>query len=291
MSMRRRCPRQSISKPPCTRPSRCMRAPTPASSSRSTQTCSSTPARMRPSTCSPVWRSMITASMPALARSWPSSRPEGPAPMMATWVRVATVSAGHGGVHPVAPLRVRRRRRGHEVEQRPRRVGLARARADCRREGRDDLDRRRQRPEHVDAFEVNQLGQLLEAELHIAARHQRAHRNSGRRRRRSDPRLRGDAPALEQSAEPRRRSGRSRSRSCAPPAPRAGAHRRCRSPGAARPRAPRPRRPSARGRPCCRRPRDPRSAACRSRRTRARRRRTARPPARARRRRPRLPIR
>ena len=40
--------------------------------------------------------------------------------------------ARHARVHSLAPLRVRRRRRGHEREQRPRRVGLARARADGR---------------------------------------------------------------------------------------------------------------------------------------------------------------
>ena len=51
-------------------------------------TCSSTPARMRPSTYSALWRSTITASMPALCSSWPSSSPEGPAPMIATWVRM-----------------------------------------------------------------------------------------------------------------------------------------------------------------------------------------------------------
>src|SRR3954471_18356606 len=31
----------------------------------------------------------MTASMPALCRSWPRSRPAGPAPMMATWTRIA----------------------------------------------------------------------------------------------------------------------------------------------------------------------------------------------------------
>ena len=87
MSIRWRRPFHSTSNPSCTSPSRCIRAPTPSSSSRSTQTCSRTPARMRPRTCSPVWRSRITASIPALARSWPSSSPEGPAPTMATWVR------------------------------------------------------------------------------------------------------------------------------------------------------------------------------------------------------------
>jgi hypothetical protein len=31
-------------------------------------------------------------SMPALCSNWPSSSPEGPAPMMATWVRMGLVS-------------------------------------------------------------------------------------------------------------------------------------------------------------------------------------------------------
>src|SRR5262245_13567342 len=53
-----------------------------------TAPCSSTPARIRPSTYSPVWRSRITLSMPARCSSCPSSKPEGTAPTMATCVRV-----------------------------------------------------------------------------------------------------------------------------------------------------------------------------------------------------------
>jgi hypothetical protein len=37
----------------------------------------------------------MTASMPALNSNWPSNKPEGPAPTMATWVRVV-----HMGVSP-----------------------------------------------------------------------------------------------------------------------------------------------------------------------------------------------
>ena len=206
--MRWRWPRQSISNPSCTRPSRCMRAPTPTSSRKSTQTCSRTPARMRPSTCSPVWRSRITASMPALARSCPSSRPDGPAPTMATCVRLRghrsmlrAVAFDVDRVHAVAPLRVRGRGRGHEREQRPRRHGLARVRADGRRERGDDLDRRRQRPEHGRCLRVRELRLLLKAELDLAARHQPAHGNAGRRGDDPVPDLLGDAPALEQPVE------------------------------------------------------------------------------------------
>src|SRR6185436_15540445 len=32
------------------------------------------------------WRSTITLAMPARCSSWPNRRPDGPAPMMATWV-------------------------------------------------------------------------------------------------------------------------------------------------------------------------------------------------------------
>ena len=71
-----------------TSPSRCRRAPTPASSSRSTVPCSSTPARMRASTYSALRCSRMTVSMPAFASSAPSSRPDGPAPTIATWVVV-----------------------------------------------------------------------------------------------------------------------------------------------------------------------------------------------------------
>src|SRR5690606_1389688 len=61
--------------------------PTPARSRISTVPCSSTPARMRPNTYSGVRRSRMTASMPAWCKSWPSSSPAGPAPMIATCVR------------------------------------------------------------------------------------------------------------------------------------------------------------------------------------------------------------
>ena len=282
MSMRWRWPRQSISKPPCTSPSRCMRAPTPTSSRRSTHTCSSTPARMRPSTCSPVWRSRITASMPAFARSCPSSRPEGPAPTIATWVRVALrLASSRTRLHALAALRVRRRGRGHEREQRPRRFRLARARADRRREGRDDPDRRRQRPEHVDAFDVQSAPSAAESRAPLAARRpaRRRGRPGGGVTIRS--RICSAMPQRSNSRPARRRSGRSRCRSCAPPAPRAGARPRCRCPAAARRARTATATPERTRSTRCPRPGGRPRAACRSRRAPAPPRRTARRPARA----------
>src|SRR5207302_5890437 len=48
--------------------------------------CSITPARIRPSTYSPLRCSTMMLAMPCLWRSWPRSKPEGPASMTATWV-------------------------------------------------------------------------------------------------------------------------------------------------------------------------------------------------------------
>ena len=70
----------------------------------------------------------------------------------------------------MAPLRLRRGRRGQEDDQSPRGFGLARRRADRRRERGHDLDRGRQRPEDVDPLEVGKLRELLEAELMDALR-------------------------------------------------------------------------------------------------------------------------
>ena len=169
MSMRWRRPRQSISKPPCTSPSRCMRAPTPTSSRRSTLTCSSTPARMRASTCAPLCRSTITASIPAFARSCPSSRPAGPAPTIATCVRATfgrPASAWSRRLHALAALRVRRRRRGHEREQRAR---VVRLRARARRPPAEKVVTiwiaGGNGPSTSMPVDVDQLRELLEAEL------------------------------------------------------------------------------------------------------------------------------
>ena len=249
---------------------------------------------MRPSTCAPLWRSTITASIPAFARSWPSSRPAGPAPTIATCVarlRPATASAWSRRLHALAALRVRRRRRRHEREQRAGVVRLPRARADRGREGGDDLDRRWQRPEHVDARDVEQLRELLKAEA------------TSPRATSAPTGTPGGGVTIRsriRSAMPQRWNSFASATPLGPvesPIVRRRLHRaperrpRCRSPAAARRPAPRPRRWSARGRPCCRRRGARRRAACRWRRTRAPRRRTARRPARAGRRRRRRRIR
>ncbi len=69
-------------------PSRCSRSPAPASIRVCTAPCSTTPARTRASTYSRERFSTITDSMPRWASSCESSRPAGPAPTMATWVRM-----------------------------------------------------------------------------------------------------------------------------------------------------------------------------------------------------------
>ena len=51
------------------------------------------PARMRASTYSASGSRATTDSMPSAASRWDSSRPAGPAPMMATWVRMPPVNA------------------------------------------------------------------------------------------------------------------------------------------------------------------------------------------------------
>ena len=149
----------------------------------------------------------------------------------------------------------------------------------------------RHRPEHVDAVEVHQLAQLLEAQRHFAARDQRSHRHAGRRLHDAIANLVGDAPALEQllqrhAARAGRIAERGRGEHRSPQrllgaglgSRRAGAHR----DGDAR-------LDQVDG--GCWRARGPRRSACRSHRRRAPRRRTARPPARAWRHRRRRPIR
>ena len=75
-----------MSNPSCTWPSLSMRSFTPASRTKSTKPCSRMPARILPNTYSPDTRSTIMLSIPCLANSCPSNRPEGPAPIMATCV-------------------------------------------------------------------------------------------------------------------------------------------------------------------------------------------------------------
>ena len=72
--------------------------------------------------------------------------------------------------------------------------------------------------EHVDAFQVHQLAELLEAQRHLAARHQRAHRHAGRRLHRARPASARRCPSARTASSARRRSGRWNSRWWARPA-------------------------------------------------------------------------
>lgn len=67
-------------------PSRLIRSPSPVSISRSTVFCSSTPARIVPSTSSRVRVSSTTESMPFKCRRWDSINPAGPPPTIPTCV-------------------------------------------------------------------------------------------------------------------------------------------------------------------------------------------------------------
>src|SRR5581483_6459344 len=71
-----------------------MRSPTPVSMRVSTVPCSSTPARMVPSSASRVRFSSTTESMPARCSRCDSSRPAGPAPTMPTRVVICTCLTG-----------------------------------------------------------------------------------------------------------------------------------------------------------------------------------------------------
>ena len=164
-------------------------------------------------------------------------------------------------------------------------------RAHGAREGGHNLDRRRQRSEDLNPGEVDELRKLLEAERHLAPRHQRPHRDTGRRRDDAPPHLFGNP----------QRANRLASWTplgpveypmvgAASTAPRSASSLSIAGPRAAR-RGPRRPRPSAPGPPRSRRATgDRRCRACQSRRGPAPRRRRARPPARAWRRRRRPPI-
>src|SRR6185312_12964164 len=109
--------------------------------------------------------------------------------------------AGSGGLHAVAALRCGCFRCCEEGKQRRGIRRTARRPAYGRREDGRKLDFRRQQADDVDARHVHQFAQLLEAELDIAARHERPHRDTWRSL--HDPRRDrvGDAPALEQAGK------------------------------------------------------------------------------------------
>src|SRR4051812_34529556 len=71
-----------------------MRSPHCASRINFAKPCSSTPARMRESTCSRLDFSRTIVSMPCRCRSCDSSRPDGPPPMMQTWTFIWFPPAG-----------------------------------------------------------------------------------------------------------------------------------------------------------------------------------------------------
>ena len=185
--------------------------------------------------------------MPAFARSWPSSRPDGPAPTIATWVRVRVVMAGS----------IPWRRFASAAAGDAMNASSACAASGCRARAPTAAENvvtiwiaGGSGPSTSMPVDVNQLRELLKAELHLAARDQRADGNARRRRDDPIPDLARRCPSARTAVAScdAARAGRGR-RSCAPPARRAGARPRCRSPAAARRRAPRPRRPSARDRP------------------------------------------
>ena len=101
--MKRGRPSQAIAEPSWGYPSRSIRSPSPTSRRSVTVPASSTPARIRSSTCARVCRSSTIESMPLRSRMWESSRPAGPAPMMTTLVRKTWVRMAHLGIHRMVP--------------------------------------------------------------------------------------------------------------------------------------------------------------------------------------------
>src|SRR5437899_12823206 len=75
-----------------------------------------------------------------------------------------------GGLQPVLPDDRCRGRRGDELDERLRRVRLLRAGVDAGREHGHALELARQRADVVDAGEMHQLADLLEADLGLAYR-------------------------------------------------------------------------------------------------------------------------
>src|SRR5437867_2092741 len=86
MSIRKPPPARTMRTPSCTWPSRSRRSARPFSRSTSTVVGSSTPARIRPSTCARLCFSTTTESTPCRCSISASKRPAGPAPTMPTCV-------------------------------------------------------------------------------------------------------------------------------------------------------------------------------------------------------------
>ena len=80
---------QAIAAPSWGCPSRSMRVPNPTSRRSATVPASSTPARIRASTWARLCRSRTMLSMLFRWRICDRSKPAGPPPMIATWVRIA----------------------------------------------------------------------------------------------------------------------------------------------------------------------------------------------------------
>src|SRR6478735_856785 len=83
--------------PRCGSASRSSRSASPTERSRSTEDCSRMPARIRLATYSSERVSSTTDSMPSPASRWERRSPDGPAPMMATWVRMTGSLTGRVG--------------------------------------------------------------------------------------------------------------------------------------------------------------------------------------------------
>src|SRR5260221_137041 len=86
-----------------------------------------------------------------------------------------------GRLHAVATLGLVGGRRTNEVQERACGLGLRRSGADSAGKDGDNLQALRHGTDHVDAFEVHQLAQLLEGQVDLAAGEKRSHRYAGRR--------------------------------------------------------------------------------------------------------------
>ena len=156
-------------------------------------------------------RSTITASMPALRQELPEQQARGAGADdgdLGSRVGPATLIAGHAISMPWRASASVAAGEAMKPSSARAASGCARARADGARERGDDLDRRRQRPEHVDAVDVHQLRCCWKpSSTSPRATSVPTGMPGGGVTIRSRDSL-GDAPALEQLARARRRSGR-----------------------------------------------------------------------------------